>query len=51
MLGQVMPERAADIGARARARIVQDHTYDRRGREVDQILRRLSDRKARERAA
>ncbi|KYO55300.1 glycosyltransferase (plasmid) [Tistrella mobilis] len=50
-LGQVMPERAAEIGARARARIVQDHTYDRRGREVDQILRRLSDRKARERAA
>ena len=34
------PERARAIGDAARARILKDHTYARRGAEVDAILRR-----------
>jgi spore maturation protein CgeB len=33
------PERAGAIGAAARARILAEHTYSRRGAEVDRILR------------
>jgi spore maturation protein CgeB len=33
------PERARAIGAAARARILSEHTYSRRGAEVDRILR------------
>ena len=32
------PERARAIGEAARARILRDHTYERRGAEVDAIL-------------
>ena len=34
------PERARAIGDAARARILKDHTYERRGAEVDAILKR-----------
>jgi spore maturation protein CgeB len=33
------PARAAAIGERARARILAEHTYAKRGAEVDRILR------------
>jgi hypothetical protein len=33
------PERAKAIGDAARARILSEHTYSRRGAEVDRILR------------
>ena len=33
------PERARSIGEAARARIAQDHTYSRRGAQVDDILK------------
>ena len=39
------PERARTIGAAARVRILRDHTYARRGAEVDAILQPLFARK------
>jgi spore maturation protein CgeB len=44
------PERARAIGAAARRRILAEHTYDRRGAEVDALLRERMAAK-RERAA
>jgi spore maturation protein CgeB len=38
-LQSLTPERARDIGEAARARILAEHTYSRRGAEVDRILR------------
>ncbi|ODN70110.1 CgeB family protein [Methylobrevis pamukkalensis] len=43
------PDRAAEIGRRARQRALADHTYDRRAVEVDRILR--DTRRARSREA
>lgn len=37
-LAALTPERAKAIGAAARARILDQHTYERRGTEVDRIL-------------
>ena len=39
VFGDLTPERARAIGAAARARITAEHTYARRGAEVDAILR------------
>ena len=39
-LAALKPERARAIGEAARARILRDHTYGRRGAEVDVILKR-----------
>ena len=39
-VADLTPERARAIGAAARARILRDHTYARRGAEVDALLKR-----------
>ena len=39
------PERARAIGAAARARILAEHTYARRGAQVDALLRETAGRK------
>jgi spore maturation protein CgeB len=39
-LDELTPAKAREIGEAARQRIVQEHTYERRGRQVDAILRR-----------
>jgi spore maturation protein CgeB len=44
------PERAREIGEAARARILKEHTYSRRGAQVDAILKTQAARK-RERSA
>ena len=44
-LESLTPARARAIGAAARARILRDHTYARRGAEVDAILRPMLARK------
>jgi spore maturation protein CgeB len=44
-LAGLTPERARTIGAAARARITAEHTYARRGAEVDAILRNEAVRK------
>ena len=38
-LRALTPERARAIGAAARRRILRDHTYEKRGAEVDAILK------------
>lgn len=43
-IAELTPERARTIGARARQRVLDEHTYDRRARQVDALLR---ERKAR----
>jgi spore maturation protein CgeB len=43
-LAELTPERARRIGAAARARILAEHTYARRGAEVDALLRREAER-------
>ncbi len=46
-LAALTPERARAIGEAARARVLAHHTYDRRGTQVDAILRaRLAERAA-----
>ena len=39
IMQELTPERARAIGEAARARILSEHTYSRRGAEVDRILR------------
>ncbi len=39
------PERAKAIGEAGRARIVSEHTYGRRGAQVDALLRETAARK------
>lgn len=39
-LQALTPERAGAIGAAARARVLAEHTYERRGAELDLLLRR-----------
>ena len=46
LVESLTPERARSIGASARARILRDHTYSRRGAEVDAILRPMLSRKS-----
>jgi spore maturation protein CgeB len=41
-LAELTPERARRIGDAARVRILGEHTYARRGAEVDELLRQLS---------
>ncbi len=41
-LAELTPARAREIGDAARARILGEHTYTRRGAEVDALLRQLS---------
>jgi len=47
-LEALTPERAAAIGEAARQRILSEHTYDRRGAEVDALLREYAGRKREE---
>lgn len=42
LLSGLGDERAREIGERARARILADHSYAQRAREVDALLRRLA---------
>ncbi len=42
LLGTVSPERACAIGEAARSRVLADHTYERRGRLVEDILQRTA---------
>jgi spore maturation protein CgeB len=41
LVGELTPGRAKDIGKRALARILREHTYAHRGAEVDAFFRRL----------
>lgn len=47
-LQALTPEKAAAIGEAARQRILSEHTYDRRGAEVDALLREYAGRKREE---
>jgi spore maturation protein CgeB len=48
LLRSLTPERAAAIGARGRARVLAEHTYDRRAAQVDRLLRdRLAEKRGR----
>jgi spore maturation protein CgeB len=38
---ELTPERAAAIGAAARARMLEQHTYDRRAALVERVLERV----------
>lgn len=42
LLQSLTPERAQAIGAAALPRVLREHTYDRRGAELDGVLRRLA---------
>jgi len=44
LLHELTPERARAIGKAALARVLAQHTYDRRGAEVDGVLRMLQSR-------
>ncbi|HYZ32353.1 MAG TPA: glycosyltransferase [Crenalkalicoccus sp.] len=50
-LAALTPERARTIGRAARARILAEHTYARRGAAVDALLRETAGRKRERRAA
>lgn len=50
-LAALTPERAKAIGNAARARIMAEHTYERRGAQVDAILREEAARKRERRIA
>jgi len=50
-LADLQPERAREIGDRARRRVLAEHTYDRRAAEVDALFRELLARKRRMAAA
>lgn len=50
ILEALTPERAAEIGARARARIMREHTYAHRAGQVDSILKDFFRRGSREAA-
>jgi spore maturation protein CgeB len=39
ILSSLTPERAREIGSKAMARVLKDHTYDRRAVEVDRLVR------------
>lgn len=41
LLAELTSERARTIGARARERVLREHTYDQRARQVDEVLTRL----------
>ena len=51
ILGALTPEEARRIGDAALARVLAEHTYDRRARELDARLRAALAAKRRERAA
>jgi spore maturation protein CgeB len=44
-LAALTPERARAIGSAARRRVMAEHTYDRRARAVDEILRAQATRR------
>jgi spore maturation protein CgeB len=44
-VGELTPERARAIGKAARARILAEHTYARRGAQVDALLREVAARR------
>ena len=49
LVAALTPERARAIGAAARERVLRDHTYSRRGAEVDAILRQaIADKRPRD---
>jgi spore maturation protein CgeB len=50
-LAALTPQRAYAIGAAARARMLREHTYDRRAREVDALFRAALSRRRSEEAA
>jgi spore maturation protein CgeB len=41
LVGELTPSRASQIGQRALARILREHTYAHRGAEVDAFFRKL----------
>jgi len=41
-LTRLTPERARSIGEAARRRVVAEHTYERRGAQVDAVLREFA---------
>ena len=45
-VARLTPTRAKAIGAAARTRILRDHTYARRGQEVDRLLRTMREARA-----
>jgi spore maturation protein CgeB len=51
ILGGLKPERARAIGARARRRVLAEHTYERRALAVDRLLRDMRERRRTEVAA
>ncbi|MGE0717466.1 MAG: glycosyltransferase [Alphaproteobacteria bacterium] len=51
LLAELTPSRSREIGAAARERVLADHTYARRGAEVDALLRDTLARKRGRRAA
>ncbi len=50
ILGWLTPMAARRIGALAKARVIRDHTYSRRAREVDALLRQARQRQTTEAA-
>jgi spore maturation protein CgeB len=44
LLRELTPQRSREIGTRARARILTEHTYDRRARQLDALLGELRGR-------
>lgn len=50
ILGWLTPTAARRIGALAKARVLKDHTYSRRAREVDALLRQAAQRQTTEAA-
>ena len=45
LLSGLTAARAREIGQAARDRVLRDHTYDRRARQLDQVLRELAGRR------
>ncbi|MGN6549526.1 MAG: CgeB family protein [Pararhizobium sp.] len=50
IVSRLTPERAASIGRRARERVLRDHTYERRAKEVDALFNAFFDARARDAA-
>jgi spore maturation protein CgeB len=44
LIAELTPHRAAEIGRRALARVLRDHTYAQRGAEVDAFFRKFRER-------
>jgi spore maturation protein CgeB len=51
LMNELSPERAREIGANALKRVLAEHTYERRGAQVDALLRETAEAKAERSAA